>query len=80
MKLTDRLLKKMIEEELTKLTETDEVDAEAEEVEAGDEASTLEKKIDFIKALKIEEARLNKRKRKINEALLKLGARGRSRR
>lgn len=43
------------------------VDASAEEYEAGEEADQLEKDIDHIKALKIEEARLIKRLQRLRE-------------
>lgn len=70
MRLTNRLLRKIIEEEVAKFggkKSRDVEDVEADEVEADEYADTLEKKIDFIKALKIEENRLKKRLAKITE-------------
>jgi hypothetical protein len=71
MKLTSKLLKKIIEEEVAKFGDMKDVeDVKADEVEADEFGSdkALEKKIDYIKALKIEEARLRNRLKKIAEA------------
>jgi hypothetical protein len=71
MKLTSKLLKKIIEEEVAKFGDMKDVeDVKADEVEADELGSdkALEKKIDYIKALKIEEARLRNRLKKIAEA------------
>ena len=68
MRLTKRLLKAIIEEEASKL----ESEAKADEVEADEYASALEKKIDYIKALKIEENRLRARLRRITETKRKM--------
>lgn len=72
MKLTSELLKKIIAEEVAKFGDMEStVDAakETEEVEADEMGSdkTLEKKIDYIKALKIEESRLRARLKKVVE-------------
>jgi len=70
MKLTSRLLKKIIAEELAKFEDAGVVsDVEAEEVDADEQGSdkALEKKIDFIKALKIEETRIRSRLKKVIE-------------
>jgi len=70
MKLTSKLLKQIIEEEVAKFGSMDDVeDVEAEEVDADEHGSdkALEKKIDYIKALKIEESRLRDRLKKIVE-------------
>jgi len=70
MKLTSRLLKKIIAEELAKFEDVGVVsDVEAEEVDADEQGSdkALEKKIDFIKALKIEETRIRSRLKKVIE-------------
>jgi hypothetical protein len=58
MKLTRNLIRKLISEEIEK---------KAEEVDADSYADALEKKIDFVKALKLEEARLSKRLKRIKE-------------
>ena len=58
MKLTRSLIRKLISEEIEK---------KAEEVDADSYADALEKKIDFVKALKLEEARLSKRLKRIKE-------------
>ena len=70
MKLTRQLLKKIIAEELAKFKDAGVVsDVEAEEVDADEQGSdkALEKKIDFIKALKIEETRIRSRLKKVIE-------------
>lgn len=77
-KLTAESLKKMIQEEAKKLqVETSDPVAagvekpekvKAEEVDADDLAGSLEKDIDYIKALKIHEARLVSKLEKIKEA------------
>ncbi len=70
-KLTSALLRKIIEEEVGKFGDMEDVEkkaAETEEVEADELGDTLEKHINYAKALKIEEARLSKRLLKIREA------------
>lgn len=72
MKLTSKLLKKIIEEEVAKfgdMESTEDRADSAEELDADELGSdkSLEKKLDFIKALKIEESRLRKRLDKISE-------------
>lgn len=68
MKLTNELLKKIIKEEMAKFGEMEDVEkVKADETDADEYADSLEKKIDFIKALKIEENRLLRRIAKINE-------------
>lgn len=80
MKLTSRLLKRIIEEEVAKFGEmesTEDRAKDAEEVDA-DEFGTdkaKEKTIDFMKALKIEESRLRKRLAKIQETKKRLARR-----
>jgi len=73
-RITPKFLKKIIIDEARKLRlETleqgkDDVESTtADEVEADEFADTLEKEIDFIKALKIKEARLVKNLKKIRE-------------
>jgi hypothetical protein len=67
IKLTPRILRKMIQEERTRVSETLEQGKEdsekvaAEEVEASDLAGALEKDLDHLKVLKIEESRIIKR-------------------
>jgi hypothetical protein len=69
MKLTSKLLKKIIEEEASKFGKmADTEDVKAEETDADEYADSLEKKIDYVKALKIEETRLRRRLAKITEA------------
>ena len=70
MKLTSELLKQIIEEEVAKFGDMGDVeDVKADELEADELGSdkALEKKIDYIKALKIEENRLRARLKKIVE-------------
>jgi hypothetical protein len=62
MKLTPKLLKKIIEEEAAKfgdMVDTEDAADDAKETDADEYANSLEKHIDYVKALKIEEARLN---------------------
>jgi len=68
MKLTTKILKKMILDEASKFGKMRDVeDVKAEEVDADNLADALEKHIDYVKALKIEESRLKKRLAKIAE-------------
>jgi len=62
MKLTPEFIKRLVREEFEKS-----FDVDTEETGADEYADALVKKIDFVKALKIEEARLNKRLVKIRE-------------
>lgn len=72
MKLTNRLLRRIIEEEVSKFGDMEDVESRAkdtEELDADEFGSdkALEKKIDYIKALKIEETRIRRRLNKISE-------------
>jgi len=70
MKLTSNLLKRIVAEEVAKFGDVEDVESRAkdtEEVDADEYADALEKKIDYAKALKIEEARLRSRLTKIVE-------------
>ena len=72
MKLTNRLLRRIIEEEVSKFGDMEDVESRAkdtEELDADEFGSdkSLEKKIDYIKALKIEETRIRRRLNKISE-------------
>ena len=72
MKLTNRLLRRIIEEEVSKFGDMEDVESRAkgtEELDADELGSdkALEKKIDYIKALKIEETRIRRRLNKISE-------------
>jgi hypothetical protein len=71
-KLTPSLLKKIIEEEVSKnfgdMEDVEKKANETEETDADEYAGALEKHIDYVKALKIEEARTVKRLVKIREA------------
>lgn len=72
MKLTNRLLRRIIEEEVAKFGDMEDVESRAkdtEELDADEFGSdkALEKKIDYIKALKIEETRIRRRLNKISE-------------
>lgn len=78
-KLTKRYLNRLISEERTKLMKqgyvmetletgiTDPEKVKAEEVDADSFADSLEKNVDFVKALKIEESRLIKRLNTLRE-------------
>lgn len=80
MKLTNTILRRIIEEEIAKFGEmesTEDRAKDADEVDA-DEYGTdkaKEKQIDFMKALKIEEARLRRRLIKITETRRSLARR-----
>ena len=70
MKLTNRLLRKIIEEEVSKFGDMETTEQRAkdtDELDADEYASALEKPIDFLKALKIEENRLRRRLSRISE-------------
>jgi hypothetical protein len=79
-RLTPTLLKKMVLQEkrrIMEVLETGEEDSEkvaskTEEVDAEDQANTLAKDIDYVKALKIKEARLKKALRKVNATKFKI--------
>lgn len=74
-RLTPELLRRVVKEEVSKfgkLRSTEDAAKDAEEVEAGDLADTLEKHIDMMKALKIEENRLKARLAKVQEQKAKL--------
>ena len=83
MKLTPELLRKIVLQErarMLKEASQDPVaggadhpsDVEAEETDAADLAGTLEQNIDYMKALKIHEARLAAKLRRIQEAKSKI--------
>lgn len=72
MKLTSKLLKQIIEEEVAKfgdMESTEDRAKDTEELDADELGSDKahELSIDFMKALKIEETRLLRRLQKINE-------------
>lgn len=72
MKLTSRLLKKIIEEEVSKFGDMESTEDRADdsvELDADEQGTEKahELSIDFMKALKIEETRLRKRLNKITE-------------
>lgn len=70
MKLTSQMLKKIIMEEVAKFGDMEDVeDVKATEVDADEFGAdkSLEKKIDYMKALKIEEGRLRRRLEKVVE-------------
>jgi hypothetical protein len=62
MKLTPELLRSLVLEEMAnfgKEKDVEDVSKDTEELGDGGYSDTLEKPIDYVKALKIEEARLN---------------------
>jgi hypothetical protein len=72
MKLTNKLLRRIIEEEVEKFGDMDTTESrakDADELDADEFGSdkSLENKIDYMKALKIEETRLRRRLMKITE-------------
>ncbi len=83
-KISHRSLKRIIQEELAKITEAelsgelDDVEKVAKEVpekDASEQADSLEHNIDFMKALKIQEKKLVKSLKKIREVKSKLRTR-----
>lgn len=81
IKLTPALLRKLVLQEKRKIQESleqgeEEVEkVDAEETDADDLADSIEKDIDFIKALKIQENILNRKMKKIQEARKRLKSR-----
>jgi len=80
-RLTPNMLRRLVlEEKARMLRESDPIEAaiedvakvDAEETEAGEEADSISKDIDFVAALKIEETKLKKKLRRVNEAKRKL--------
>ena len=83
-KLTPSILRPIILEEKEKLMNEsdplvqgieDPAKVSAEEKDAGEQAQTLEKDIDFIKALKIEETKTRKYLKKVQEAKARIAKR-----
>ena len=83
-KLTPLMLRRLVlEEKARMMNESDPIEAgiddpakvSAEEVDAGDEADTIAKDIDIMAVLKIEETKLKKKLRKVNEVKKKLRGR-----
>lgn len=83
-RLTPSMLRRLVLEERARiLRESDPIEAgiddpakvAPEEVDAGDEADTIAKDIDIMAALKIEEGKLKKKLRRVNEAKKKLSRR-----
>lgn len=78
IKLTPALLKKLVLQEKRKIQESleqgeEEVEkVDAEETDADEMADSIEKDIDFIKALKIQENILNRKMKKVQEAKTRL--------
>lgn len=72
VKLSPALLKKIVIEEASKfgsMKSTEDAAKETEEVDADEFADSLEKKVDFMKALKIEETKLLNRLKVIREKI-----------
>ena len=78
VKLTPALLKKLVLQEKKKIQETLEAGEEnvekvkPEEVDAADLADSIEKDIDWVKALDIQEHLLRKKMKKVSEARKRL--------
>jgi RNA polymerase-binding transcription factor DksA len=78
IRLTPALLRKLVLQEKKKIQESLEKgeesveDVHAEEVDAGDEADSLEKDIDWMAALKIQESILKKKYAKVQKAKKRL--------
>lgn len=74
VQLTPKLLKKIIEEEVGKFGDMEDVTKRAKDTDETDPdelADSVEKHIDFMKALKIEEGRLSRRLGRVREQLQK---------
>jgi len=80
-KISHKSLKRIIQEELAKLTEqglsgeledVEKVAGDVPETDASEQAEALEQNIDFMKALKIQEKKLVKSLNKIREVKSKL--------
>lgn len=70
IKLTSKILTRLVAEEVGKFGDMEDVEKrakETDEVDADEQADSLEKKIDYAKALKIEENRLRRRLAKVTE-------------
>ena len=77
MKLSDKFIMDVIKEVMTKkLQSTDDFAKKVKEVSADEMADTLEKKIDMVKALRLEQRRLTKRLVEIEELCEKLESEG----
>jgi hypothetical protein len=83
-KLTPKLLRKIVLEEKRRIIrENDPIEAgidepekvDAEEVDAGEEADSIAKDIDFMKVLKIQERKLKSQMKRIQEAKKKVRSR-----
>lgn len=75
MKLSAKVLKQLVQEELGrfgKVKSVKDVAKKTKEVDADEYADTLEKQVDQMKALKIEEGKLKARLRTISERKAKL--------
>lgn len=71
VRLTREMLKRIVVEEASKfgdMSSTKDAAKDTEEVEADEYADSVEKQLDFVKALKIEESRLIKRLEKVRES------------
>lgn len=71
-KLTPNMLRSIIEEEIKSFGDMEDVEdraADTEETDADEFADTLDKHIDYMKALKIEESRLTRRLSEVRQAL-----------
>ena len=74
VQLTTSMLKSIIEEEVKGFGDMEDVEKRAkdtDETDADEFADTLDKHIDYMKALKIEESRLSRRLTQIREQLNK---------
>jgi hypothetical protein len=78
-RLTPKMLRKLVFEEKKRMLEDfgaeesiEKVAKDTEEVEADDLADSIEKDIDWMKALKIQEAKLRRRLRRVNETKKRL--------
>lgn len=75
MKLSSTLLKRIIQEEISKfgdMESTEDRAKDTDEVDPDGHDDVLAKKIDYAKALKIEEARLRKRLAQVSENRLRV--------
>lgn len=75
MKLTSKMLRRIIEEEASKFGKEEapeDAAGDTEEVDADEFADSLQKKIDYEKAMQLEEKRLRRRFKKVREARVRV--------
>jgi uncharacterized protein YdaT len=76
VKLTPRMLRNLIETEVKKgfgdMEDVEKKEKDTEEVDADEYADALDKHIDYLKALKVEEKRLVSRLKRVKESRIRV--------